>query len=47
MPSIPLAPANTAALHDATRAWFHELPLTRERVATRLRDEGVVVGGVD
>jgi len=32
MPFIPLAPALTAALHDATGAWFDELPLTPERV---------------
>jgi CO/xanthine dehydrogenase Mo-binding subunit len=47
MPFIPLAPAITAALHDATGVWFDELPLTPERVATRLRDEGVAVGSVD
>jgi CO/xanthine dehydrogenase Mo-binding subunit len=32
MPYLPLAPAITAALHDATGVWFHEFPLTPERV---------------
>lgn len=32
MPYIPLAPAITAALHDATGVWFDEFPLTPERV---------------
>ncbi|HKJ27290.1 MAG TPA: molybdopterin cofactor-binding domain-containing protein, partial [Anaerolineales bacterium] len=32
MPYIPLAPAITAALHDATGVWFHDFPLTPERV---------------
>jgi CO/xanthine dehydrogenase Mo-binding subunit len=32
MPYIPLAPAVTAALHDATGVWFDEFPLTPERV---------------
>jgi CO/xanthine dehydrogenase Mo-binding subunit len=32
MPFMPLAPAITAALHDATGVWFHEFPLTPERV---------------
>jgi CO/xanthine dehydrogenase Mo-binding subunit len=29
---LPLAPAITAALHDATGVWFDEFPLTPERV---------------
>jgi CO/xanthine dehydrogenase Mo-binding subunit len=29
---LPLAPAITAALHDATGVWFNEFPLTPERV---------------
>ena len=32
MPYLPLAPAIVAALHDATGVWFHEFPLTPERV---------------
>jgi CO/xanthine dehydrogenase Mo-binding subunit len=36
MPLIPLAPALVAAIHDATGTWFHELPLTPERVMAGL-----------
>ncbi|MFM8322372.1 MAG: xanthine dehydrogenase family protein molybdopterin-binding subunit [Chloroflexota bacterium] len=32
MPFLPLTPAVTAALHDATGVWFYEFPLTPERV---------------
>ena len=32
MPFLPLAPAIVHALHDATGVWFHEFPLTPERV---------------
>jgi CO/xanthine dehydrogenase Mo-binding subunit len=32
MPFLPLAPAVVAALHSATGVWFHEFPLTPERV---------------
>jgi len=32
MPYLPLAPALTAAVHDATGFWFHDFPLTPERV---------------
>ena len=32
MPFIPVAPAVIAAVHDATGVWFHEFPLTPERV---------------
>lgn len=32
MPYLPLAPAVVDALHDATGVWFHEFPLTPERV---------------
>ncbi len=32
MPFIPLVPAITAAIHDATGVWFDEFPLTPERV---------------
>lgn len=32
MPFMPLAPAVIAAVHDATGVWFHEFPLTPERV---------------
>lgn len=36
MPFIPLTPAITAAVHDATGVWFDEFPLTPERVLRRL-----------
>ena len=36
MPFIPTAPAITAAVHAATGVWFHDLPLSPERVAMRL-----------
>lgn len=32
MPFLPVAPAVIAALHDATGVWFHQFPLTPERV---------------
>jgi CO/xanthine dehydrogenase Mo-binding subunit len=32
MPFLPLAPAVIAAVHDATGVWFHEFPLTPDRV---------------
>lgn len=32
MPFIPVAPAVTAALHDATGVWFDDFPLTPERI---------------
>jgi CO/xanthine dehydrogenase Mo-binding subunit len=32
MPYIPVAPAVTAAIHDATGIWFDEFPLTPERI---------------
>jgi CO/xanthine dehydrogenase Mo-binding subunit len=32
MPYIPLAPAITAAMYDATGVWFDDFPLTPERV---------------
>ena len=38
MPFIPLAPAITAALHDATGVWFDEIPLTPSRVLAGLID---------
>jgi CO/xanthine dehydrogenase Mo-binding subunit len=37
MPFMPLAPAITAALHDATGVWFDELPLTPEKVLAELK----------
>ena len=36
MPYMPLAPAITAALHDATGIWFDQIPLTPARVAAGL-----------
>ena len=32
MPFLPLAPAVISALHDAAGVWFHEFPVTPERV---------------
>jgi CO/xanthine dehydrogenase Mo-binding subunit len=32
MPYLPLAPAIVHALYDATGVWFHDFPLTPERV---------------
>ena len=40
MPFIPTAPAIAAAVHAATGVWFHDLPLTPERVAMGLLTEG-------
>ncbi len=39
MPFIPLAPALTAALHDATGIWFDEIPLTPGKIAAKLREK--------
>lgn len=36
MPFLPLAPAITAALHDATGVWFDEVPLLPYRVREKL-----------
>ncbi|MEN6394688.1 MAG: molybdopterin cofactor-binding domain-containing protein, partial [Anaerolineaceae bacterium] len=36
MPFLPFAPAVIAAVHDATGIWFHEFPLTPERVLRAL-----------
>ncbi len=43
MPFIPLAPAITAALHDATGIWFERIPLIPERVVFKLREKGLGV----
>jgi CO/xanthine dehydrogenase Mo-binding subunit len=32
MPYIPLTPAITAAIHDATGVWYDDFPLTPERI---------------
>ncbi len=40
MPFLPLAPAITAAIHDATGVWFDQLPLTPHQIVTKLRDSG-------
>ena len=37
MPFLPLAPAIVAAVQDATGVWFHEFPLTPERVLQGLQ----------
>jgi CO/xanthine dehydrogenase Mo-binding subunit len=36
MPFLPMAPAIIAAVHDATGVWFHEFPLTPQRVLAGL-----------
>ena len=41
MPFIPYTPAVVAALHDATGVWFHDFPLTPERVRAGLKEAGV------
>ena len=41
MPFLPLAPAVAAALRDATGIWFDEIPLTPQRVVTKLREHGI------
>jgi CO/xanthine dehydrogenase Mo-binding subunit len=41
MPFIPLAPAITAALYDATGVWFDKIPLTPENVVKKLREQGI------
>ncbi|MCB9436157.1 MAG: xanthine dehydrogenase family protein [Anaerolineales bacterium] len=43
MPFLPLAPAITAAVHDATGVWMDEIPLTPDRVVAALRKEGLGV----
>ena len=37
MPYISLAPAVTAAVHNATGIWFDDFPLTPERVLRGLK----------
>jgi len=39
MPFLPLAPALVAAVHDVTKVWFDELPLTPERVLEGLEGD--------
>ncbi len=39
MPFIPLAPAITAAIHDATGVWINEFPLTPWRVLQALKKQ--------
>ncbi|PID85441.1 MAG: aldehyde oxidase [Chloroflexi bacterium] len=41
MPFLPLAPAITAAVHDATGVWFNELPLMPHKVVAKLREHGI------
>jgi len=41
MPFIPLAPAITAAVCDATGVWIDRIPLTPERVVLSLREQGI------
>ncbi len=40
MPYLPLAPAITAAVHDAVGVWFDDFPLTPERVIRGLKRSG-------
>ena len=40
MPFVPLAPAVSAALFDATGVWFNQLPLTPGQVSAGLRSAG-------
>ena len=40
MPFLPLAPAITAAVRDATAIWFDEFPLTPARVWRELKSSG-------
>lgn len=40
MPFVPLAPAVSAALFDATGVWFNQLPLTPGQVSAGLRPAG-------
>jgi CO/xanthine dehydrogenase Mo-binding subunit len=40
MPFLPLAPAITAAVRDATAIWFDEFPLTPARVWRKLKSGG-------
>ncbi|MDX1663611.1 MAG: xanthine dehydrogenase family protein molybdopterin-binding subunit [Candidatus Promineifilaceae bacterium] len=40
MPFIPYTPAVVAALREATGVWFHDFPLTPERVVAGLREVG-------
>lgn len=41
MPFLPLAPAITAAVHDATGVWIDAIPLTPDRVVAALRAQGI------
>jgi CO/xanthine dehydrogenase Mo-binding subunit len=43
MPFMPLAPAISAAVHDATGVWIDQIPLTPDRVVKALRAQGVGV----
>ncbi len=43
MPFLPLAPAITAAVHDATGVWIDAIPLTPDRVVAALRAQGIGV----
>ena len=41
MPFLPLAPAITAALHDATGVWFDQVPLTPARIMVTLKQQSL------
>ncbi len=41
MPYLPLAPAITAAVHDAIGLWIDEFPLLPERVVGALQKAGL------
>jgi CO/xanthine dehydrogenase Mo-binding subunit len=37
MPFLVTAPAVVAAIHDATGVWINDLPITPERLLTKLK----------
>jgi CO/xanthine dehydrogenase Mo-binding subunit len=41
MPFLPVAPAITAAIFDATGVWIDDLPLTPDRIVKALRSHGI------
>lgn len=43
MPFIPLAPAISAAIHDALGVWIDHLPMTPDTVLSKLREQGIGV----
>ncbi|GCE23889.1 xanthine dehydrogenase family protein molybdopterin-binding subunit [Dictyobacter kobayashii] len=41
MPLVPFAPAVASAIHNATGAWLHQLPMTPERVLAALHTQTI------